>query len=138
VCKEKPSEEVHHIEFQCNADLHNLIGNSLSKDDYSNLVSLCKQCHADVHHAETLVIHGWIMTDCGRELNFTKSDVPTGYAINIKSTSTRNKKKYSNDIVKKVKQMSQIHNVTNIKNLLKKENISIGPQTIRKMINGEY
>lgn len=138
VCKEKPSEEVHHIEFQCNADLHNLIGNSLSKDDYSNLVSLCKQCHADVHHAETLVIHGWIMTDCGRELNFTKSDIPTGHAFNIKSTSTRNKKKYSNDIVKKVKQMSQIHNVTNIKNLLKKENISIGPQTIRKMINGEY
>ena len=34
--------------------------------------------------------------------------------------------------------MSKIHTVTNIKNLLKKENISIGIQTIRKMIVGEY
>ena len=155
VCKTNPSEEVHHIEFQCNADLHKLIGLSISVDDYCNLVSLCKQCHWDVHHNENLIINGWIMSDKGRDLDFIhKKDIEDiedkedkedtllqqviGPIIKPQSTSTRQKKKYSNDIVNQVINMSKIHTVTNIKNLLKKENISIGIQTIRKMIVGEY
>ena len=141
VCKTKPSEEVHHIQFQCNADLNELIGSSVSKDDCSNLVSLCKECHHNVHHSENLVIHGWVMTDQGRELDYKyiQNESPiTSPEKPINKNSTRNKKKYSNDVVLRVKELSQIHNVTNIKNLLSKENIAIGPQTIRKMIQGKY
>ena len=119
VCKTNPSEEVHHIEFQCNADLHNLIGTSISKDDYCNLVSLCKKCHWDVHHNEKLIIKGWIMTDTGRCLDFVKNEsqnkqtkIVNQSTVKPLATSTRQKKKYSDELVKRVKAMSEIHNVT--------------------------
>tara|TARA_A100001015_G_C14921950_1_gene684692 strand:- start:719 stop:1360 length:642 start_codon:yes stop_codon:yes gene_type:complete len=138
VCKLKPSEEVHHIKFQCNADLNGLIDTSISKDDYHNLVSLCKSCHHDVHHNERLIIHGWDMTDSGRKLNFTINDTTIISNKKVNKNSTRDKKKYSLEIVNQVNQLSKIHKVSKIKELLKSNNINIGVATIRKMISGEY
>jgi hypothetical protein len=67
VCGDK-AEDVHHIKFQCTADINKMIGH-IQKDVKSNLVPLCKPCHIKVHN-DNLKINGYIQTNLGVELNF--------------------------------------------------------------------
>ena len=67
VCNSK-AEDVHHIKFQCSADINKMIG-SINKDVKSNLVPLCKECHIQVHN-KNLRISGYIQTSSGIELDF--------------------------------------------------------------------
>ena len=66
------ADETHHINEQCNADKNNMI-NHFHKNKKHNLVPLCKQCHLNVTHGK-LLIHGWIETSNGRQLNYEFSN----------------------------------------------------------------
>ena len=67
VCGDK-AEDVHHIKFQCTADLNNMIDH-IEKNVKSNLVPLCKCCHDKVHNKD-LLINGYVMTSNGIKLDF--------------------------------------------------------------------
>jgi DNA mismatch repair protein MutS len=59
VCDSTDRLEVHHIQFQCTADLNKLVNNgSLPVHHESNLVVLCTHCHYNVH-LRNIVIDGW-------------------------------------------------------------------------------
>ena len=47
------AEEVHHINEQHTADENNMIDN-YHKNTLHNLVSLCHDCHHDVHHGKSV------------------------------------------------------------------------------------
>jgi DNA mismatch repair protein MutS len=88
VCQTK-GEEVHHIQFQCTANKVGMIG-SIHKNRESNLVVLCKECHAKVH-SNQLIIKGYLETSEGIELDY---NYPTQ-----EETAKKNKlnKKYTDD-----------------------------------------
>lgn len=65
--KEK-SLEVHHIEFQRNANESGFI-NNIHKNHIGNLVVLCQECHDKIDTME-LEIFGYIETNRGKILNF--------------------------------------------------------------------
>ena len=67
---DKTMLETHHIHFQCHADEHHFIDH-VHKDNLSNLVPLCKQCHQDVH-TKNLEIYGYVQTSKGIELQYKK------------------------------------------------------------------
>jgi DNA mismatch repair protein MutS len=73
ICK-KNAEDVHHIEPQAVADVHNRIDH-YHKNSAFNLVPLCKKCHHDAHHGD-LVISGYVDTSKGKQLS---------YKLNIKN-----------------------------------------------------
>ena len=58
------AEDVHHIKFQCTADVNKMIDGAIQKDTKSNLVPLCKSCHNNVHNGG-LKIFGFKMTSNG-------------------------------------------------------------------------
>jgi len=60
--------DVHHIEFQCNANEHNYI-NGVHKHNKNNLVVLCKNCHIKVHQGQ-IVVNGYQQTLKGVVLNY--------------------------------------------------------------------
>jgi len=66
--REKPLE-VHHIQFQRNADEHGFVGH-VHKNHIGNLVVLCQECH-DKIDTDELVIHGYTETGAGKVLNYT-------------------------------------------------------------------
>lgn len=67
ICKTKGTE-MHHIHHQKDANELGYIGN-VKKNRLFNLVSLCEKCHDKTHNDE-LIIHGYIKTSNGIELNF--------------------------------------------------------------------
>tara|TARA_Y100000389_G_scaffold204928_1_gene260912 strand:+ start:3804 stop:6707 length:2904 start_codon:yes stop_codon:yes gene_type:complete len=79
ICGYKPRSmndlpiDTHHINFQCNANSTGFI-DDFHKDVRSNLVSLCKNCHIEVHQGKTNV-NGWVSKDNGVSLDFTKSNI---------------------------------------------------------------
>ena len=54
-CGYKPTKDTdkqlhtHHLQFQCHADTNGNVENGMHKNNLSNLVTLCEQCHRDVH-----------------------------------------------------------------------------------------
>lgn len=69
VCGNK-GEDVHHIKFQCTADLNGMIG-KIHKNIENNLVTLCKECHKRVHKKKPkLIINGYVQTTNGIELDY--------------------------------------------------------------------
>ncbi len=52
ICRESPAVDVHHLQFQKNADKSNLINGHLHKNHKSNLVAICKNCHDDIHRCK--------------------------------------------------------------------------------------
>lgn len=66
--REKPLE-VHHIQFQRNADEQGFV-NHVHKNHIGNLVVLCQECH-DKIDTDELVIHGYTETGAGKVLNYT-------------------------------------------------------------------
>ena len=71
ICDNKCSE-IHHIKEQNIADENNFIDYT-HKNNLSNLVPLCNECHLKVHHGN-LEISGYIQTNLGRELNYKYID----------------------------------------------------------------
>tara|TARA_B100001741_G_scaffold146705_3_gene121060 strand:+ start:7603 stop:10500 length:2898 start_codon:yes stop_codon:yes gene_type:complete len=76
-CKYKPMKDTdkqlhtHHLQFQCHADINGNVENGMNKDNLSNLVTLCEQCHRDVH-ADLIVIE-CEETMQGRQLTFRRN-----------------------------------------------------------------
>jgi len=51
-CKKNPGKEVHHLNYQMDADENNMILTNDSvfhKNDLANLMTLCETCHNDIH-----------------------------------------------------------------------------------------
>jgi len=48
ICKERNSVDVHHIQYQKNADDNNYIGH-IQKNSVGNLISICQVCHDKIH-----------------------------------------------------------------------------------------
>jgi DNA mismatch repair protein MutS len=71
MCNNKHSLEVHHIVEQKYADAHGLIHGKgvFHKNAKHNLVSLCEECHKNVHHGD-LQIDGFVDTSKGARLKF--------------------------------------------------------------------
>ena len=69
------AEDVHHIKFQCTADVNKMIDGAIQKDTKSNLVPLCKSCHNNVHNGG-LKIFGFKMTSNGVILDWVDVNKP--------------------------------------------------------------
>lgn len=72
VCKYRPLKSTderlhtHHLQFQCNADDFRNVENGIHIHNQSNLVTLCKSCHAKVH--ENKIVLECKTTSQGRNL----------------------------------------------------------------------
>tara|TARA_B100000963_G_C22575297_1_gene648111 strand:- start:237 stop:1502 length:1266 start_codon:yes stop_codon:yes gene_type:complete len=71
ICDNK-AEETHHIKYQKDADTNGFIGH-IHKNNKSNLVPLCKECHKKETYGKINII-GWIDTSDGRKLKVTQGD----------------------------------------------------------------
>ena len=49
ICKNRPSTDTHHLQFQENADSKGYINKQFHKNTKANLVSICKECHNKIH-----------------------------------------------------------------------------------------
>ena len=131
VCNEKATE-THHIKEQHEADENKMIGN-IPKDNLSNLVPLCNECHLKVHH-NNLLIRGYINTSEGIKLDY---EYITQKEVNNKKN---NRKKYSEFQVKQIlnyknKQLSMNRTIIQLN---EKEGIKISQQTLKKIWQGDY
>jgi len=133
VCRAK-AEDVHHIKFQCTADINNMIGH-IQKDIKSNLVPLCKPCHIKVHN-DNLRIHGYIQTNTGIDLNFEYIEEKE----NKKQKEAR--KKLNPDQIEDIKACLSKYNKLNQKTICLKlqtdYNIKISVATLSKVNKGTY
>lgn len=131
VCQEL-AEDVHHIKFQCCANINNIIDGHIQKDIKSNLVPLCKECHDKVHN-KGIEINGFIQTSDGIELDFKYL---TGEELKEK---VKNRKKYSDSDLKIIGEMSRQLSKKMVCNILEKEhNIKISYGTLNKIWMGNY
>ena len=131
VCQEL-AEDVHHIKFQCCANINNIIDGHIQKDIKSNLVPLCKECHDKVHN-KGIEINGYIQTSDGIELDFKYL---TGEELKAK---VKNRKKYSDSDLKIIGEMSRQLSKKMVCNILEKEhNIKISYGTLNKIWMGNY
>ena len=133
VCKDIDAEDVHHINFQCNANENKIIDGYIQKDVKSNLVPLCKSCHIRVHNSD-LTINGWIQTGEGIQLDYsfkTKEEI---------EGSVKRRKKYSDTEIARIKEMSDSNftlKMASIK-LEKDHGIKISSNTISKIWKNNY
>lgn len=120
------AEETHHIVEQCEADSN---GNftHFHKNNIHNLVQLCKKCHDNVTYGN-LVIEGYVQTDKGIVLKYHNVD------------KKRKPKKYD-DVLEKITSYKSDYE-TNIKNCIRllqlNEDISIGRETLKKIMDNKY
>ncbi len=49
ICRERPSTEVHHLQFQKNANKQGIIRGEFNKDHKANLINICEECHNQIH-----------------------------------------------------------------------------------------
>jgi DNA mismatch repair protein MutS len=61
--------ETHHINFQSNCDKNDVVKDKkhIKKNDLSNLVVLCQECHDKLHNNE-IEITGYVKTSLGRQI----------------------------------------------------------------------
>ncbi len=84
------SNDTHHINFQCDADINGFFKN-YHKNIQHNLVILCKKCHLKVHNNE-ITINGYKDTSEGLKLDF--------HIINTENVNQNDYKLSSNDFEK--------------------------------------
>lgn len=53
VCKTNRGNEVHHLQFQRNADKNGIINNEFNKNKKANLINICDMCHDKMHKTNT-------------------------------------------------------------------------------------
>ena len=132
ICQKKFTKtdlDVHHIQFQSNADINGFI-NHQHKNVKSNLAVLCTEHHTAVHNND-IIIHGWKQsTDKGLYLDYEK----------VEPTKKKSKLKYTQsqiDLVKSIQ--NEFLKATDAKVLLeRKHNLVISENLIRKMWKNEY
>lgn len=95
--------ETHHINMQCEANTDGYHGIH-HKNELHNLVSLCKQCHQEVHQ-DKINIRGYIYTENGKKLDFEK--VKEKEIIIKKENSKKKKKKYNDKMIKDIQKYYQ-------------------------------
>ena len=49
ICKMNDSSEVHHLQFQKNANNKGIINNEFNKNHKANLINICEDCHLKIH-----------------------------------------------------------------------------------------
>tara|TARA_B100001175_G_scaffold153241_1_gene129861 strand:+ start:2621 stop:5629 length:3009 start_codon:yes stop_codon:yes gene_type:complete len=49
MCGENPSVDIHHLQFQENANEKGFINNQFNKNHKANLISICEKCHLKIH-----------------------------------------------------------------------------------------
>ena len=133
ICKSTTQLEVHHIKFQCSADINKFIGH-IHKDKKSNLVPLCNSCHNAVHNKD-LEIFGYKQTSHGIELDF-KTISPEEM-----SAKKQTRKKYSKTQISTILTLKEHPNLTQkmaCYKLKKKYDIQISSATLSKIWNGTY
>jgi predicted HNH restriction endonuclease len=54
-CKENVGKEVHHLQYQKDADINGIINSEdiLHKNTLANLLTLCEACHDEIHKKNT-------------------------------------------------------------------------------------
>lgn len=52
LCNKKPSTEVHHLAYQCNANENGYIDSEMHKNNLANLCNICTECHDMLHRQE--------------------------------------------------------------------------------------
>ncbi len=134
VC-DKKAEDVHHIKFQCTANSNNIIDTHIVKDVKSNLVSLCKKCHNEVHNGQ-LIINGYIQTSNGVKLDYK-------YISNDEfKEKKKNNKKYSDSDIQIITSLKTENPKMTVKQYLiyleKNHNINISSSTFNKIIKNKY
>tara|TARA_B110000858_G_scaffold91225_1_gene105396 strand:- start:2957 stop:6040 length:3084 start_codon:yes stop_codon:yes gene_type:complete len=90
------SNDTHHINFQCNADIHGFFKN-YHKNIEHNLVILCKKCHLKVHKNE-IQINGYKDTSEGLKLDFDYLNISNINNNNDNDTDNNNNNNNNNDI----------------------------------------
>ena len=126
ICGIRSELDVHHIEFQCQANKFNLVSHGKHKNAQSNLVVLCKHHHQEVHH-DKIQINGWKETSNGKMLDWE----------NVKSRPKVKKCKYDEDQLGKIKsfQSSKLPKKTIVMKLKDEHNISISVGTLGKYLS---
>ncbi len=51
LCNENPASEIHHLQYQKNADQSGIIAKQFHKNHKANLVNLCELCHDKIHES---------------------------------------------------------------------------------------
>jgi len=127
ICGKKENNlDTHHIIEQKDFDKYNQFRNKLS-----NLVVLCKKHHDEVHHG-CLRIHGYKESSHGKILDYEYIE-----KTNIK------KKKYNDNQVNMIKQLynelkEHKNQISITVKELKKKDINISSQTLKKIIENKY
>ena len=49
-CNKKLGSEIHHLQYQCDANKNQYIENSFHKNHNANLSSVCNDCHNNIHN----------------------------------------------------------------------------------------
>ena len=108
-----------------------MIGN-IHKNNLSNLVTLCKECHINTHNGN-LEINGFISTSSGKELD-----------VNIISeeelaSKKKSRKKYNDEDIEIIKGYKGTVNMSSaIKLLSQKNKIKISMATLKRIWGGIY
>ena len=66
ICKINKACEVHHLQFQKNANSKNIINGEFHKNNKANLINICEQCHDKIH--EQNIEYKFAKTSDGYEL----------------------------------------------------------------------
>ena len=48
-CNKNIGTEIHHLQYQCDANNNEYIDNSFHKNHSANLCSICNECHNHIH-----------------------------------------------------------------------------------------
>jgi autonomous glycyl radical cofactor GrcA len=108
-----------------------MIGN-IHKNNLSNLVALCKECHINTHNGN-LEINGFIQTSNGKELD-----------VNIISDEKllekkKSRKKFSDKELNVIRgYKGKGNNSLLVKLLSEREKIKISVNTLKKVLNDTY
>ena len=49
ICRENPSSDIHHLQFQEQANKNGFINSEFHKNNKANLISVCNECHQLIH-----------------------------------------------------------------------------------------
>ena len=99
ICNNTNKLETHHIIWQKDFNNNN-VNFYLHKNDKSNLVVLCVECHDKVDNND-IIINGWIETTIGRKLDYYINNIQikkSKYTDEFKSY-IKNLKSITNDII---------------------------------------
>jgi DNA mismatch repair protein MutS len=89
ICKNNKSTEVHHLQFQKNANNNGIINSEFHKNNKANLINICEDCHNKIHNEN--IEYKYIKTNDGYEL--TESDDGESIIYNNKLDYKINNKK---------------------------------------------